>query len=177
MVHRRVCGAAHACAACKTSSRMLENDEAPVSRKCISNQLQQFVRDVRTFRATSFQNTTMSSLPSCCRLRYSRKRTKKTTSSSVNATPLPVVLLYSARGGVGDRVRWTSAATARYAAAIAPGPWLTGGGSSSCPSFWTLGPGSGSGGSGAIGSSPSSPKSIAYPPSRILCLLQYRRQE
>ena len=53
--------------------------------------------------ATSFQKMTMSTLPVVCCVRWFRKRTRKFTSSCVNATPLPVVLRYSCRGGDGVR--------------------------------------------------------------------------
>ena len=42
--------------------------------------------------------------------RYRKSFIKKSTSSCVNATPLPVVLLYNARGGVGERFLGANAA-------------------------------------------------------------------
>jgi hypothetical protein len=55
--------------------------------------------------------------------------TRNVTSSSVNATPFPVVLRKSARGGVGDRVLpFSLSSWARHrAAAIVPGPGAFGG--------------------------------------------------
>lgn len=71
---------------------------------------------LHTLAATSFQNATISRTP--CDLRYSMNRTRNVTSSCVNATPLPVVLRYKARGGVGERFRWGAAAAAAVAADI-----------------------------------------------------------
>ena len=109
---RRVHGATHAYAFGRTSSKMHVSDEEPakysdIRKRSRCDTHKRRCSDIRTFPATSFQNWTISSLFSCCRVRYSRKRTRNMTSSSVNATPFPVVLRYRALGGVGDTFTYT----------------------------------------------------------------------
>jgi len=110
-------GEARAYAGDKTSSTKPLNGGVPGSG--VSRQREIFGSERFTFVATSFQNATISRRPWA--LNYgqiswkhtegidtnflnSMNLTRNVTSSSVNATPFPVVLRKSARGGVGDRV-------------------------------------------------------------------------
>jgi len=135
-------GEARVYACGRTSSTKPLNGEVPVIEDQRAGET--LGRKRLTFVATSFQNATISRRP--CALNYGQSSwkhaeeintnflnpmnlTRNVTSSSVNATPFPVVLRKSARGGVGDRVLpfSLSAWERRRAAAIVPGPGAFGG--------------------------------------------------
>lgn len=140
-VHHHPHGEARAYASGKISSTRPSNDGVPGSR--ISRQ--GILGNKRlTFVATSFQNVTISKRSwalDCGQMSRdsaeemgtnflnSKNLTRNVTSSSVNATPFPVVLRKSARGGVGDRVLpfSLSSRARRRAAAIVSGPGTFGG--------------------------------------------------
>jgi hypothetical protein len=105
--HQCRMGQVRVCVFASISSMRRGNDEEPA--KTISDitpkgKKKPFIAHPLTLAATSFQNITISNFP--CAFLYSINRFKNVTSSSVNATPFPVVLLYNALGGVGDLFRW-----------------------------------------------------------------------
>lgn len=142
VAHRLPRGEARVYACGRTSSTKPLNGGVPVIE---DQRTGETLRRKRfTFVATSFQNATISRRP--CALDYGQSSWKHTegintnflntmnltrnvTSSSVNATPFPVVLRKRARGGVGDRVLPFSLSSwaRRRAATIVPGPGAFGG--------------------------------------------------
>lgn len=124
---------------------------ASQSNSCLCR-LQNFIQEALEWcgalLATSFQKATTSHVPwdlnkryqatwiNYCKdqgtyFRYVMNFIKKFTSSWVNATPLPVVLLYRDRGGVGERFLFCTVSTEALAAAMSnrPATWTGAGGS------------------------------------------------
>ncbi len=116
-VHHSPNDSAHAYAASSTSSRMRASGVVPIvdNVKCIQytrhnsnlccNLFPECHHVKPSLRPRSGQSISHRTTHNHTNLLYSMNLVKNRTSSRVNATPFPVVLLYNALGGVGDRLR------------------------------------------------------------------------